>query len=150
LKPIQWQFEMSRIATANTTAHFLAEKIDSHASSRSVQQPICFLAGLGTQGRWFMKKFFVMAAVALTVGGLAACNTPGERAAGGALIGGAAGAAIGGLATGRVGGALVGGVVGAAGGAIVGAATAPAQASCPPQAPYVRYDAYGNPFCSRR
>ncbi len=97
-----------------------------------------------------MKKFFVIAAVVLTVGGLAACNTPGERAAGGALIGGAAGAAIGGLATGRIGGAVAGGVIGAAGGAIVGAATTPAQASCPGYAPYVRYDANGNAFCSRR
>ncbi len=96
-----------------------------------------------------MKKFFAIAAVALTVGGLSACNTPGERAAGGALIGGAAGAAIGGLATGRVGGAVAGGVIGAAGGAIVGGATAPA-ASCPYEAPYLRYDRYGNPFCSSR
>ncbi len=96
-----------------------------------------------------MKKFFAIAAVALTVGGLSACNTPGDRAVGGALIGGAAGAAIGGLATGRAGGALVGGAIGAAGGAMVGAATAPA-ASCPDRAPYIRYDRYGNAFCSSR
>lgn len=57
--------------------------------------------------------------------GLAACNTPQDRAVGGALIGGAAGAAIGGVATGDVGGALVGGAIGAAGGAVVGATTAP-------------------------
>jgi osmotically inducible lipoprotein OsmB len=97
-----------------------------------------------------MKRIFATTAAALMALSLAACNTPGERAAGGALIGGAAGAAIGGLATGRVGGAVAGGVIGAAGGAIVGAATAPPQAVCPPRAPYVRYDAYGNPFCSRR
>jgi osmotically inducible lipoprotein OsmB len=96
-----------------------------------------------------MKKFLAIAAVALTAGSLSACYSPGERAAGGALIGGAAGAAIGGLATGRVGGAVVGGVIGAAGGAIVGAATTP-QPVCPEYAPYVRYDAYGNAFCSRR
>jgi osmotically inducible lipoprotein OsmB len=96
-----------------------------------------------------MKKFLAIAAVALTAGALSACNTPGERAAGGALIGGAAGAAVGGLATGRVGGAVAGGVIGAAGGAIIGAATTP-QAQCPGRAPYLRYDAYGNPYCSRR
>jgi osmotically inducible lipoprotein OsmB len=97
-----------------------------------------------------MKKTLVLVAVLLSAGSLAACNTPGERAAGGALIGGAAGAAIGGLATGRIGGAVVGGVIGAAGGAIVGGATAPAQPACPGYAPYLRYDAYGQPFCSRR
>ena len=97
-----------------------------------------------------MKKFLSVAAIVLAAASLGACNSPGERAAGGALIGGAAGAAIGGLATGRVGGALAGGVIGAAGGAIVGAATAPPQAACPPRAPYLRYDAYGEPFCSYR
>ncbi len=69
-----------------------------------------------------MKKILAATAIALSV---AACNTPGERAAGGALIGGATGAAIGGLATGRAGGAVAGGLIGAAGGAIIGAGTAP-------------------------
>ncbi len=96
-----------------------------------------------------MRKLLTVAIVALTAGSLSACNTPGERAAGGALIGGAAGAAIGGLATGRVGGAVAGGIIGAAGGAIVGGATAP-QPRCPYHAPYLRYDAYGEPYCSRR
>jgi len=96
-----------------------------------------------------MKKLLSIAVVVATAGALAGCNTPGERAAGGALIGGATGAAIGGLATGRVGGAVVGGLIGAAGGAIVGGATAP-QPVCPNYAPYLRYDAYGEPFCSRR
>jgi hypothetical protein len=95
-----------------------------------------------------MKKMLAVAAVALTVGGLTACNSPGDRAAGGALIGGAAGAVIGGAATGRVGGAVAGGIIGAAAGGIIGAATAP-QYRCPPRRPYVRYDAYGNPYCSR-
>ncbi|ALA16186.1 MULTISPECIES: glycine zipper domain-containing protein [Chelatococcus] len=67
-----------------------------------------------------MTKYIVCAAVALT---LAACNTPEERAVGGALIGGAAGAAVGGATTGTTGGAVVGGAIGAAGGAMVGAAT---------------------------
>jgi osmotically inducible lipoprotein OsmB len=97
-----------------------------------------------------MKKVYAIAAVALMLGGLSACNTPNERAVGGALIGGATGAAIGGLATGRAGGALVGGAIGAAGGAMVGAATAPARPVCPNSAPFLRYDANGNPFCSRR
>jgi hypothetical protein len=97
-----------------------------------------------------MKKFLVIAAVVLMVGGLSACNTPNERAMGGALIGGATGAAIGGLASGRAGGALVGGAIGAAGGAMIGAATAPGRPVCPSSAPNLRYDANGNPFCSRR
>ncbi len=96
-----------------------------------------------------MKRILSVAIVALTAGSLGACYSPEERALGGAAVGGAAGAVIGGLATGRVGGAVAGGIIGAAGGAIVGAATAPRPA-CPPRAPYLRYDAYGNPFCSWR
>lgn len=90
-----------------------------------------------------MKKILsVLAAGALTLS-VAACNTPGERALGGAAIGGLAGAAIGGAATGRAGGALAGAAIGAAGGAVVGAATAPRV-----QCPYGTYrDAYGNVYC---
>ena len=80
-----------------------------------------------------MKKIIsatLAGALALSV---AACNTPGERALGGAAIGGAA--------TGRASGALAGAAVGAAGGAIVGAGTAP-------QCPYGTYrDVYGNIYC---
>lgn len=73
-----------------------------------------------------MKKILAISLVTVGMaGGLAACNTPQDRAVGGAVIGGATGAAVGGLATGRASGALVGGAVGAAGGALVGAATAP-------------------------
>jgi osmotically inducible lipoprotein OsmB len=97
-----------------------------------------------------MKKIISLSAIVILAAGLSACNTPGERAVGGALIGGAAGAAIGGLATGRGRGALIGAGIGAAGGAIVGASTAPQGNGCPPQAPYLRYDAYGEAFCSRR
>jgi osmotically inducible lipoprotein OsmB len=98
-----------------------------------------------------MKRILSVAAVALVAGSLGACYSPQDRALGGAAIGGAAGAIIGGAATGRVGGAVAGGIIGAAGGAIVGAATAPQpRAVCPPRAPYLRYDAYGNPFCSWR
>lgn len=64
---------------------------------------------------------FLACFVALAV---TACS-PGERALGGAGIGGLAGAAIGGAATGRTSGALAGAALGAAGGAIVGAATTP-------------------------
>ena len=72
---------------------------------------------------------------------LSACYSPGERAAGGALIGGATGAAIGAAASGgRIGGTLAGAAIGAAGGAIVGAGTAPC--------PYGTYtDYYGNIYC---
>ncbi len=92
-----------------------------------------------------MKKFIV-AAVALAALPLAGCNTPGERATGGALIGGATGAAIGGIATGRGSGALVGGALGAATGAIIGANTAPAErARCTRFA----YDRYGDRYCVR-
>ena len=77
-------------------------------------------------------------ALALSLG---ACYSPGERAGGGALIGGATGAAIGAAASGgRVGGTLAGAALGAAGGAIIGAATAPC--------PYGTYqDYYGNVYC---
>lgn len=75
-----------------------------------------------------MKKILAIGLITVSMAvGLTACNTPQDRAVGGALIGGATGAAVGGLATGRAGGALVGGAVGAAGGALVGAATAPPQ-----------------------
>lgn len=69
-----------------------------------------------------MKKIIAISAVALS---LAACTAREERAAGGALIGGATGAAIGGLATGRAGGAVAGGLIGAAAGGLIGAGTAP-------------------------
>lgn len=88
-----------------------------------------------------MKKILAAALAGAMALSLGACNTPQDRAVGGAALGGLTGAAIGGAATGRAGGALVGGLVGAAGGAVVGAATAP-------QCPYGTYrDAYGNVYC---
>jgi osmotically inducible lipoprotein OsmB len=78
-----------------------------------------------------MKKILSLAAAGALALSVSACYTPGERAAGGAAIGGLAGAAIGGAATGRAGGALAGAAVGAASGAIVGAATAPPPDVCP-------------------
>jgi hypothetical protein len=93
-----------------------------------------------------MKKILALAVVGLS---LAACNTPGERAVGGAAIGGLTGAAIGGLATGRTGGALAGAAIGAAGGAIIGAATTPTYRSgyarCP-RGTYLATDGYCYPY----
>ena len=63
----------------------------------------------------------------LILAGVTACNDPydpGQRAAGGALIGAGTGAAIGGIAGGG-GGAAVGALAGGATGAAVGAATTP-------------------------
>jgi len=94
-----------------------------------------------------MKKIISAFAAGVFTLSLAACNTPQDRALGGAAIGGIAGAAIGGAATGRAGGALAGAAIGAAGGAIVGASTAPAQPNygCPRG---VYQDRYGNLYCN--
>lgn len=91
-----------------------------------------------------MNRKTIFAAVAATTLslGLAGCNTPSERAGGGALIGAATGAAVGGATTGTASGAAVGAAVGGATGAVVGAATAPC-------ARY-GYDRYGRRFCVRR
>ncbi|MBS7812916.1 YMGG-like glycine zipper-containing protein [Roseococcus pinisoli] len=69
--------------------------------------------------------------LAVVVAGLGlavtACNnpySPGQRAAGGALLGAGGGAAVGALAGGGQ-GALIGAGVGALGGAAIGAATTP-------------------------
>jgi hypothetical protein len=85
-----------------------------------------------------MKQAFVALAL-LSMVPLAACNTPGERAAGGALVGGATGAAIGAAAGGSH-GALAGAAIGAVGGAAVGAASSPRCAQ-------YGYDAYGQAVC---
>jgi osmotically inducible lipoprotein OsmB len=85
-----------------------------------------------------MKKVMTAVTLVLTLG-VGACNTPGERAVGGGLLGAGAGALVGGaLGGGR--GAAVGAVVGGATGAVAGAATAPC--------PYGTYrDVYGNVYC---
>jgi hypothetical protein len=64
--------------------------------------------------------------IMVTVGlsGCAETTNPGQRAAGGALIGGGAGAAIGAIAGGGS-GALAGGLIGAGAGALGGYATTP-------------------------
>ncbi|MGL4495319.1 MAG: hypothetical protein ACRCXM_00370 [Beijerinckiaceae bacterium] len=92
-----------------------------------------------------MKKVIILGSAALLGMSAAACNTPSERAAGGAILGGAAGAAIGAAATGRASGAIVGGVLGAAGGAIIGGSTA----ACPDGYALVR-DRYGRDVCAPR
>jgi hypothetical protein len=89
-----------------------------------------------------MKKFFVLPVALSAALALAGCGqTEGQRATGGALIGGTAGALIGGASTGTWGGAAVGGALGAAGGAIVGAATTPRRCA------RYGYDYYGNYVC---
>lgn len=72
-----------------------------------------------------MKKLNIVILAALAAVPLAGCQTPEDRALGGALLGGATGAAIGAATTGRASGAAVGGALGAASGAIIGATTAP-------------------------
>jgi hypothetical protein len=87
------------------------------------------------------KCLLISAALATVLAGGGCTNTPeGDRAVGGALLGGAAGAIIGGAATGRPGGALAGGAIGAASGAMIGAATTPRCAR-------YGYDYYGNYVC---
>jgi hypothetical protein len=72
------------------------------------------------------KKPVIVIAVTAAGLSLSACYTPGERAAGGAVIGGLGGAAIGAAASGGLAGpAIAGAAIGAASGAIIGAATAP-------------------------
>jgi osmotically inducible lipoprotein OsmB len=103
----------------------------------------------------------IASTVVIAAGGLTACYSPGERAVGGALIGGGSGALIGGALGGRR-GALAGAGIGAAGGAIVGAATTPQPVYAQPapvyaepapvyrrsRCPYGAYeDEYGNVYC---
>lgn len=93
-------------------------------------------------------KIFATLGVAAS---LAGCYTPGERAAGGAVLGGASGALIGAAVSGgRAGPTVAGAALGAAGGAIVGAASAPQPGygyggGCARWG----YDYYGNPVCLR-
>lgn len=88
-----------------------------------------------------MKKIVSLSLAGALALSLGACYSPGERAGGGALIGGATGAAIGAAASGgRVGGTLAGAAIGAGVGAIAGAATAPC-----PNGTYTDY--YGNVYC---
>ncbi|WP_029030118.1 YMGG-like glycine zipper-containing protein [Salinarimonas rosea] len=90
-----------------------------------------------------MKRFATLLAAGTLAFSVAACTTPGERAVGGALIGGASGAAIGAAVDGGE-GALIGGALGAGAGAIIGAGTAPAATGCP-RGYYLASDGYCYP-----
>ena len=73
-----------------------------------------------------LRKTFVLAIVLTAALPLFGCYTPGERAAGGGIIGGLGGAAIGAAVSGGLAGpAIAGAAIGAASGAVIGAATAP-------------------------
>ena len=89
-----------------------------------------------------MKKTILLTVAMLSAFSVAACNTPEDRALGGAALGAATGAVIGGAATGRVGGALAGGVIGAVAGGVIGGTTAPRR--CYRRA----YDYNGNLVCA--
>jgi osmotically inducible lipoprotein OsmB len=84
-----------------------------------------------------MKKIFALAVIGLS---LAACNSPGERAVGGALIGGGAGALLGGAVAGSR-GVAAGAAIGAVSGAVIGAATTPRGGRCP-RGTYLASDGY--------
>jgi surface antigen len=90
-----------------------------------------------------MKKTILATAALASALALAGCNTPGERAAGGALLGAGAGALVGAAVSGgRPGAVLAGAAIGGAGGAIVGAGTAPVRGCA-----QYGYDYYGNYVC---
>jgi osmotically inducible lipoprotein OsmB len=91
-----------------------------------------------------MRKIFSVAAIAVVAATLGACTAREERVATGAGVGALAGGLIGAAVTGRGGGALAGAAIGAAGGAIVADATRPRR-----ECVRVRYDAYGNAYCTR-
>ncbi len=75
-----------------------------------------------------MKKVLLLTAAVAMAAPLMGCNSPGERAAGGAMIGGLGGAGIGALASnGGAGGTLAGAAVGAATGAVVAPQRPPPQ-----------------------
>ena len=93
-----------------------------------------------------MKKVLAISLAAMSALSVAGCNSPypQDRAAAGAVLGGATGALIGGAATGRSSGAVVGGLVGAATGAAVAASDPPPG---PPRCARFGYDYNGNPIC---
>ncbi len=94
-----------------------------------------------------MKKIILLSAALAFAAPLAGCGTTqGDRAAGGAAIGGATGALVGAAASGgRPGGVLAGAIVGAAAGGIIGANSAPP----PPRRRCAEfdYDDYGHRVC---
>jgi osmotically inducible lipoprotein OsmB len=83
-------------------------------------------------------KIFALALVGLTLG---ACNSPGERAVGGGLIGAGAGAVLGGAVAGSR-GVAAGAAIGAVSGAVIGAATTPQRSGRCPRGTYLASDGY--------
>lgn len=86
-----------------------------------------------------MKKILALAVVGLALG---ACNSPGERAVGGGLIGAGAGALLGGAVAGSR-GVAAGAIIGGLSGAVIGAGTTPERRSsrCP-RGTYLASDGY--------
>ncbi len=73
-----------------------------------------------------LKNAIILATALTAASALTGCYSPGERALGGAALGGLGGAGIGALASGGSAvGTLGGAAVGAAAGGLLGAATAP-------------------------
>ena len=92
-----------------------------------------------------MRKTILLAGAVSSALMLAGCGeTRQDRTLTGAVVGGTAGALIGGAATRRAGGAVAGGLIGAAAGGIIGANSGPHR-----RCVRVRYDYYGNPYCTR-
>lgn len=86
-----------------------------------------------------MNKIISLSAIGILALSLSACDSsdPGDRALGGAAIGGLTGAAIGNAIGGDSRSTVLGGAVGAASGALIGANTAPRYYS--PRRGYYRY-----------
>lgn len=91
-----------------------------------------------------MRKILSIAAIAVVAASLGACTAREERAASGAAVGAIAGGLIGAAVTGRASGAIAGAAIGGVGGAVVADATRPMS-----ECVRVRYDAYGNAYCTR-
>ena len=90
-----------------------------------------------------LKKSLIAAVIMAAALPLIGCNSPGERAAGGGIIGGLGGAAIGAAVSGGLAGpTIAGAAIGAASGAVIGAATAP-----PRRCARWAHDYYGGRFC---
>jgi uncharacterized protein YcfJ len=94
-----------------------------------------------------MRKVILLATALSSALALAGCGaTQQDRTVGGAAIGAVAGGVLGAAVSGRPEGALVGAVAGGVAGGVIGANTpGPDSRRCV----RVRYDYYGNPYCTR-
>src|SRR4051812_49746408 len=90
------------------------------------------LCSKSKQGTHVMKKIISTLAAGALALSVAGCYTPGDRAVGGAALGGLAGAAIRGAATGRASGALAGAAGGAGRGGPFRAPAGPRPGRRPP------------------